>query len=220
MARLFVAAGSDEFLEDNTAILIAPPFTVVAWAKAASLAGPATIFNLADLSEVDQIWQLTINGSNIGRWRSKSGGGSGVAQSALITVDVWQHSTGIEISNVSRSCFLDGANKGTNASDEAPITIDRTSIGRTGDSSPTDYWDGDIGHVAVYDVELSDDEVATLAAGFNPRRVHIDNLIGYFPINGQSPEYNVIGTGVNLTVNGTPLVSEEPPIRNFIQAPA
>lgn len=220
MARLFVASGSDEFLEDDTAILLAPPFTVVGWAKAASLAGPATIFNLADLSGVADFWQLAINGSNIGRWRAKRGSGAGIATSALITLDVWQHHAGIEISNVSRSAFLNGANKGTDATDEPPVGIDRTSVGRTGDSTPSDYWDGDIGHVAVYNVELTDQEVATLAAGFNPRRVHIDNLRGYFPVNGQSPEYNVTGLGVNLTVNGTPLVSEEPPIRNFIQAPA
>ena len=220
MARLFVAAGSDEFLEVDSAIITAPPFTVLAWAKAASLAGPATIFNLADLSSVEQFWQITINGGNVGRWRSKSGGGAGVATSLLITANVWQHSTGIEISNISRSCFLNGANKGTNASNEAPTGIDRTSIGRTGDSTPVDFWDGDIGHVSIYDVVLTDNEVATHAAGFNPRRIHIDNLIGYWPINGQSPEYNVIGTGVNLVINGTPLISEEPPIRNFIQAPA
>jgi len=219
MARLFVAAGTDEFLEVDSAIITAPPFTIVAWAKAATLGGPTAIFHLADKDGPADFWQLGIDASNVGRWRSKRGSGVGEALSVLITVDVWQHSTGVEITNVDRCAYLSGANKGTNTTDEAPVGVDRTSIARAGDSTPGNFWDGDIGHVAAYLGELSADVIATLAAGFNPRRVQIDNLVGYWPVNGQSPEYNVVGSGVNLIVNGTPLISEEPPIRNFIQAP-
>ena len=77
---------------------------------------------------------------------------------------------------------------------------------------------GDIAHVAVWDVVLTDDEVATLAEGISPLRVRRGSLIAYWPVGGQSTERDIVG-GLNMTVNGTPTQSEEPPIPYSVVSP-
>ncbi len=64
--------------------------------------------------------------------------------------------------------------------------------------------------MAIWNVALTDSEIATLAEGVSPLRVRRDALVYYCPIGGQSPEIDIIG-GVNMTVTGT-TVDEEPPI--------
>ena len=64
---------------------------------------------------------------------------------------------------------------------------------------------------------LTDEEIASLAAGVSPLRMRRDNLVAYWPVNGQSPEPDVVG-GLDLTITGSPLISEEPPISNSVVA--
>lgn len=77
---------------------------------------------------------------------------------------------------------------------------------------------GRIGHCAIWNASLSDQEIETLAQGVSPLRVRRDALVAYWPVNGQSPEIDIVG-GINLTVNGT-TVAEEPPIPYSIVAAA
>jgi len=101
---------------------------------------------------------------------------------------------------------------GNISSNTAPVRIGVGS-GAT-DEQP---FDGDIGHCAIWDVGLSASEIKSLASGINPLKIHRENLLSYSPLNGQDPEYDVVG-GLDLTVNG-PIKAEEPPIPNSIVAP-
>lgn len=77
---------------------------------------------------------------------------------------------------------------------------------------------GDVAHVALWNVALTDDEVASLAAGVSPLRMRRDALIAYWPVGGQSPEPDVVG-GFDLVVTNGPVQSEEPPIHSSVIAP-
>lgn len=103
---------------------------------------------------------------------------------------------------------------GNMSSTTAPVRIGAGS-GGSGTENP---FDGDIGHCAIWDAPLTADDIASLAAGISPLKIHKDNNLLFFaPLNGQDPEYDVVG-GLDLTVNGS-TKSEEPPIPNSIVAP-
>lgn len=95
----------------------------------------------------------------------------------------------------------------------APVRIGAGS-GGSGTENP---YDGDIGHVAIWDKPLTAGEIESLANGISPLSIRSESLLFYAPLNGQNPEYDVIG-GLDLTVNGS-VKSEEPPIPNSIVAP-
>ena len=78
-------------------------------------------------------------------------------------------------------------------------------------------FDGDIGHVHIRPIALSGGEVASLGAGLNPRSMPV-GLVAYWPLNGQSPELDIVNH-LNMTVTGTTIVDEPPNIRSAIVAP-
>lgn len=128
----------------------------------------------------------------------------------------WHHIAAVyDGSNI--MIYVDGtqedstATTGNLSSTTAPVVL---GAGGSGSENP---FDGDLGHGAAWDVGLSASEVASLAAGVSPLRMRRDNLSFYAPVNGQSPELDVVG-GASGTVTGTTVV-EEPPIPNSIVAP-
>ncbi len=87
------------------------------------------------------------------------------------------------------------------------------------DGAPTNAFDGFIGHGALWNVALSDAEIASLAnPGVSPLRMRRDSLVAYWPLNGQSPEIDIVGRK-DLTLFGAPTVAEEPPNSWSIIAP-
>ena len=220
MARLFNDVTPD-FLQIDQAVVTGPPFSVSAWARSDDLTIHQSVFWIGDKDVADQQLTLRVDGLTGGDpivMRALAGDASGAFTSSGYSANTWHHIFGSTASSSDRSAYIDGGSKGTNAETIAPSGIDRTTIGMSGDSTPSRGMSGDIAHVAVWDVVLTDDEVATLAEGISPLRVRRDSLIAYWPINGQSPEPDIVG-GLNLTLGGAPTQSEEPPIPYSIVAP-
>jgi len=220
MARLFVHTGPD-FLEADTAAILAAPLTVCAWVRTNNLAQDQVALSLSDKDLTNHFFQLRFNsGGNNVHWGTRSGGDpiQVAATSTNVSVNTWHHYTGVEAATDDRRVYLDGGGKGTNSGIRTPVGLDRTTIGRAGDATPTREMRGDIAHVAIWNIALTDLEIAILAAGISPLCIQRDALIGYWPVGGQSPELDVVG-GINLTINGTPAQSQEPPIPHSIVAP-
>ncbi len=225
MSRTTTDAGGGDALSVTQSIILAAPFTFVAWAKSSDAVDDFQVvggMSQSFPSGTDDFWKVRLRFTS-GRTEFRvettappAGGQANVTPAPA--VDTWAHYAFVETASDDRAGFVDGANKDTNSITAVPSGIDTISLGQVDDGSPGDRFIGDIGHAALYNTPLSDQEVETLAAGFNPRRLHIDNLVGYWPVNGQTPEPNVIGTGANLGLVGTPAVAEEPPIANFMQA--
>ena len=130
---------------------------------------------------------------------------------------VWYHIVGTYDGTTMR-VYLNGVEEGTLAT-TGNIQTSTTPL-RIGSGSPESNGplDGDMGHCAIWDTDLTADEIATLAQGVSPLKIRRDgNLLFYAPINGQSPEPDIVG-GFDLTLEGTPTVSEEPPIPYSIVA--
>jgi len=135
-----------------------------------------------------------------------------------LVVGTWHHIAGVYDGTDIR-VYCDGIEEavtpatGNMSSTTAPVRIGAGS----GGAGTEDPMDGDIGHCAIYGIGLAAGSIKSLASGISPPKIQSENLLFYAPINGQDPEYDVVG-GLDLTVVGS-TKSEEPPIPNSIVAP-
>jgi len=110
---------------------------------------------------------------------------------------------------------MDGGSKITNATSKTPASLDRFSVGRSGDLSPTYYWSGDVCWVAVWNKALSDANMVSLAAGAWPQTIEVANLVAVYPFGlpGANDDTDYLGT-YDLTAYSAgagPNFSDNPP---------
>jgi len=220
MARLFDKTNNDFLDAGNPSALnlTGDEVTLVARIRIATLNGEQKI--LAKWSDAGGDFQylLALNSDDKLLFAINAGGISITIATTTSVTGIWCHVAGTYDASDMR-IYLEGIEEnsisktGNMPSTTAPVRIGAGS-GGSGTEQP---FDGDIGHVAIYGVGLTADEISSLAAGVSPPKIRADDLLFYAPLNGQDPEYDIIG-GVSLTVNGA-VKSEEPPIPNSIVAP-
>lgn len=219
MARNFEAASSD-YIEagDVPALdLTGDEVTLSAWVRLESMSTEKKV--LAKWADAGGQFQylLSITSSNRALFAVNAGGTTLVTGSTSLVIETWHHIAGVYDGSTIR-VFLDGADDGSTAkSGSMPNTTAPVRIGAGSGGAGTEQpFDGDIGHCAIWDSPLSAGNIASLGVGISP--LNFANFPQFFaPLNGQTPEYDVIG-GLSLTVNGT-TVAEEPPIPHSIVAP-
>jgi hypothetical protein len=124
------------------------------------------------------------------------------ATSTGYSASVWNHAAAVFTSATSRAAYLNGAGKGTDATNLAPTSIDATGVGFLNVLTAAGYFDGSIAEAAIWDVALTDADVAILATGASPLTVKPGSLVAYWPLIGAySPEIDLI-QGRDLTVTG------------------
>lgn len=214
MARLFDDA-NQEYLEVDVPIVTAPPFTISAWASTDVVQNQTVLFiGDKDLGINGDWWRLRfISPQQDIEFDALHAGTRRRARTTVqFSTNTYHHVCGIEAATDDRRVFIDGGGKGTDTNNNVVSNVDRSSIGRSGDSSPSDYMSGLISQVAVWNIALTDEEVASLAAGVSPLALHRDNLIYYNPLGTSGPGLDVVGKN-NMTDFGTS-VGGEPPIPN------
>jgi hypothetical protein len=91
------------------------------------------------------------------------------------------------------------------------ITLTQVELGVLQRTSAAQFWDGDIGICAIWNVLLATDEINALMAGWHPRAVRLASLQWACDLYGNvSPELDYIG-GLNPTITGT-TKTQSPPI--------
>ena len=214
MSRLFDA--STEVLNIDSALVTAYPFTVSAWFKSVNNTNIQTIFIVCDKDvNTNNQWRLQLRGDAAGdpiRVVSRTTSQVDADTTTGYSINVWQHACGVFASATSRSAYLNGGSKGSNTTSNTPINLDRTSIGLSNDSIPDSPFLGQIAEVCVWNVELTDAEVAYLANRVSALRIRPSNIIAYWPLYGDSsPEVDMSGKLINLTVTGA-TQADHPPI--------
>lgn len=227
-ARTFTAASSMS-LDVDSAPVTAAPFSVALWASGTT--DGATAFYLGDKDSADDnMWILgvasTAGGDPIAFGALAAGAGA-----ATTSADVGagtNHLAAREILSNSRAVYLNGTNEGTNATSKAPAGADRIKIGGRGDSTPSNFWQGDIAEVGIWSVDIGSAAVATLSGSRTSALLVLPaSLVFYLPVIGRfSPEIDIVG-GLNLTVTNAPTAAAHPrifppPVRvtTYIQAAA
>jgi hypothetical protein len=201
VARSFASASS-QYLERTSAVVTAAPLTMSCWFNTATAASQMLMtlssnngsgFNEFDmsLSSALAVNAGTVDGVSTSQANSTTNGTSGA----------WNHACAVYAAANSRAAYVNGGSKGTETTSRTPSSLIRTGIGRRVGLNNT-YMNGLIAEAAIWDVALTDAEVAVLAARACPLLVRPGNLVSYWPLIGRfSPEIDLVG-GLDLTVTG------------------
>jgi Concanavalin A-like lectin/glucanases superfamily len=154
----------------------------------------------------DQQYQLFVNSDNTVRIHAP--GVSDAVTSTTISADTWFHMMAT-IDTSMRKVYLNGGGTGTSTGSSSPSGIANLVLGADrvffgfGDPAYFNGWKKNLAEAAIWDIVLSDEEVAILASGISPLLVRPDHLVSYWPLIGcQDPEIDAFGAA-SLSVNGS-----------------
>lgn len=220
MARLFDDANS-QYMEYNGAVLAAAPISMACW------------FNTDDLTVLEMLMSINgvpsgptgthtfclyVDGTAAGdpiRAGTQHNTFAAASSSAGPSINTWAHACGVWSATNARAAYLNGGNKGTNATDLVPNDFTKTNIGCyytwTTSAVRFKFFSGLIAEAGIWDIALTDAEVAALATGLSPLAVHPANLVAYWPLIGRySPEVDTVG-GYGITLSASaPAVAAHP----------
>lgn len=204
MARLFDDA-SNQYLGNSSAILTNEPLTIAGWVYCDDITvNSQVVFSIANNGTFGG-W--TVQMSKFGAvpiraFKYDDSNNPGFADSVTgMSQDTWHHACGVFASDTSRAAFIDGGDKGTDSTNIADPSADRTGIACIYKASIAGYWSGRLAEVAVWNVALSDAEVALLARGTCPLFIQPENIVAYWPLSRTD---NDLFGGYNMTPSGSP----------------
>lgn len=218
MAILFDDAAT-EYLERDAAPVTAVPLTMACWFNVDE---DAKTFELMWIGDKDaapnnEEFGLRANPAAAGdpvQASIRSAGTSVAAATTTgLTVGQWHHACGVQSATNARAAYIDGGSKGTNTSNLTPAGLDRIAIGRSGRPTPANYTSGNVAEAAVWNVALTDAEIALLGKGFSPLFFRPEKLVFYSPLirlAAGGVQRDWIG-GFDLTEFNTPASAAHPP---------
>ncbi len=208
MARTF-ADGSSQYLQVLSTPVTAVPITICAWFKATEATDEHV---LVSINDADTDWfnldiRGDVGGDPVRAVTRLTASQVTASTTAGYSANTWHHGCAVFIAANSRAVYLDGGSKGTNASNVTPADIANIEIGR---HAAGDYMDGDIAEVAIWNIALTDAEVAVLAKGYSPLFVHPQNLVAYWSLIRDTDD-DIVG-GYSMTPQNAPTISAHLPI--------
>ncbi len=157
--------GTTEYLSVTTAPVTAPPFTIACWCYQRSAATRVAV-SLNNSADTTNFHNLEITSASVYRCRSQDATTVSSAQAAVTAPAVtWHHLVGVFAATNDRRAFLNGGNKGTSASSRTPSGINQLTIGALGGSTKSEFINGNLADIRIYNRALSDEEVTDL---YNP----------------------------------------------------
>jgi hypothetical protein len=207
MARTF--NGSNQYLGNGTAIVSAAPLTLACWFNVVNITANHTLVSIGDTAGDDNYFRIYAAGADAGdfvKFDARNTTLRTAVTSAAYSANTWQHACGVAVSTGDRTIYLNAANAGTNLLSITPAGLDVSDIGRLGRATPTQFCNGSIAMVGIWNVALSQAEVAQLAAGFSPSRVRPQSLISCPPLVREIIDLK----GIVWTDNNTTTVSPGP----------
>lgn len=136
------------------------------------------------------------------------GSGSGSASQTSISLNTWHHAAATFASASSRTAWLDGSAGTANTTNVGTLnTLDTMEIG--GSSAFSEYGDGRMCEVGIWDVELTSVEISDLADGVSPLAIRENSLIFYAPLV-RDEDQDEVG-GLSFTATNTPTVEDHMP---------
>lgn len=204
MARSF--NGSAQYLSAASVPVSSKPLTIACWFNSSDITNNQTLVQLAATSGTHR-YELLARGGVGGDPVTclEIGGTTRLANTTTgYSASTWHHACAVFSTGTSRSVYIDGGSKATDTNSiiSDPASIAQTVIGYNlliGVNSTT----GRIAEVGIWNVALSDADVAALATGVSPLLVRGDALVGgsYWRLLGYSPEIDICG-GIDLTATG------------------
>lgn len=211
MARSFDRASS-RYLVNATTPITAVPLTMACWFQATEGSNTKHLMSIGDSAALSWFGLEATSTETIEAETGIAGSFSAAAATGNFSLNTWTHAAAVFASDTSRAAYRDGTNKGTNAVSRIPTGLDKVTIGARNTNAVTNYMTGDIAEAAIWNIPLTDAEIALLAKGVRPIMVRPAALVAYWPLIGRaSPEPDLIG-GYDLTLTNSPGVSAHPRI--------
>jgi len=224
MARTFTATS---YLEINSAVISGPPATVMLRFNAANITQLFPLFYIGDKDVANVYWLGYADGATSGDPLTMQIRNAGVSPGASdfrltptangYSATTWHSAAFVYAASNDLRIYLD-ANDGSKGSETAGVTapagMDRTSIGRFGDSTPgAQPADCIIAEACVWNAALELGEIQAYADGASPLLIRAKSIVAYWPIVGRtSPEKDLFGWG-DITLTGTAAQTAHPPMR-------
>ncbi len=214
MARLFDRSNSENLRADSTPVTDWP-FTMACFFRSDSLTVNQSLLWIGNDGSDFEYFDLTASGADSGdkvkiSVRDSSSSPNVAETSIAYTADTWHHACAV-IDNVASDhfkVFLDGENKGVSVGTRTPDGVDRVSIGANDRVTAINYMSGAIAEIAIWNVALTEAEVAILATGIRPWKVRPQNLVMYPPLIRDDDE-DIVG-GLSFTAIGSPTIAPHP----------
>lgn len=210
MAVDLTAATPDYYVVD-TAPITTYPLTLTAWGRVPDTTNSRNVIFIGDKDVTNHSFRLNFESAA----RIFFVAADGSFRNASVTgysANTWHNLIGVGASSTDRKAYLDGGTPGTNTISTTPAGLDRWSVGRATDITPSIQMDGQIAEVAIYNVAFAEGgwEIAALAAGFSPLLVRPEALVRYRRL--VIPDEGDMVTSETMTKNGAPVAFDHPPI--------
>jgi hypothetical protein len=194
----------------TTTPVTAVPLTMACWFNADSNTIVDSLMSIADSATDSEMWRLAVSGTSTVRVGAKAAGlNTYVSTTATFSAAVWNHACATFETTELRNIYLNGENKISGSQLRATTGLDRIGIALTCGLTITELFSGLIAEAAIWNVALTDAEVAQLGKGYSPLLVRPDGLVFYAPLVRNVQD--VIG-GLTLTATGSPTVVAHPRI--------
>lgn len=210
MARSF--NGTTDWLQLTSTPVANPPATFACWFNPDSLAW--SVLN-SSVGYSTAHWYMGLWMSDTGQvsaqYRTINGLFSATT-TATASVGQWSHGAVVNAGSANHHAFIDGGDKTSTASGAGLANCNQIHIGARRTNAAYNYFDGKILWPAIWDVALTDGEIASLAAGAYPPDIRPDSLVFFHPLGGFDGQHDKsILTGADLTANGSPTWSDDGP---------
>lgn len=210
MARQF--NGSTQYLELASTPVANPPATFACWFNPDSLAWSSLVSSVYYTSahQYMGLW-MSDTGQAYAIYRTTSGNyTTGTVGTA--SVGEWSHGVAVFSSTANRSVFIDGGSKASATDGVGLANTTRIHVAARRTNAAYNHFPGKVIWPAIWDVALTDEEVASLAAGAYPPDVRPGNLVFFHPLGGFDGENDKsILNGNDLTAYNSPTWSQDEP---------
>jgi len=184
MARLF-DDGSSEYCDIGSAAVSGEPFSMACWFYSDSITSTQALMSIADGDVTYQYYALRAEGAVAGDYIAAMSWDGNQTRKAQTTsgysANTWHHAAGVWGASDDKHAYLDGGSEGTNSdSSFVTNTLDHMCIGCTADSTPAFYVSGRVAEAAIWDVALTDAEIAILGDKYSALWVRPDHIIAYW----------------------------------------
>ena len=213
MALTFAGASSESASVSSGGTISAVPLTLACWVNPATVSGADAMVELDDGTDTNDVFLLYLATGVINAFTSAAGVSSTATAGTAIGTGAWSHAAGVFASATSRVAYKNGVAGTEETTSRIPTTIDSV---RLGSQVGTNFMDGTLAEVGIWNVALDAGEIAALAKGFSPQLIRPASLIHYYPLirgtvnqGGSSNTTLDFGkAGLNLTETNTPTYSD------------
>ena len=216
MSRRF--NGTNNYLEIESSLGVVGPFTMACWAWLNNVTAVHSLMCVANGASDTEYYELAARGTDVGdpvAAVSRNGTYNDATTSTGFTASTWFHACGVFSSTTSRDAYINGGSKGSDTVSSIPATLTRMSVGSLCRLNRTSYLNGLVAHPCVWNVALSESEIAALAKGADPRTIRPESIRAYWPLWGDGAYersesrrvYNLLSTGATKSSNNPPVIT-------------